>query len=175
MQRAGLSIMPVPSPGKRDKTRCASFISLSRRSPHTNTSYSAATHRTRKRDKTRCASFISLSRRSPHTNTSHSAAAHRSRKRDKTRCASFISLSRRSPHTNTSHSAAAHCSRKLRTAHEVIMRRLFIAALGKKLLCESLRLSQLLFSWLAAEIKCPILYGNSLCLQFLPNEFDCML
>ena len=97
MQRAGLSIMPVPSPGKRDNTRCASFISLSRR------------------------------------------------------------------------------SRKLRTAHEVIMRRLFIAASGKKLLCESLRLSQLLFSGLAAEIKCPILYENSLCLQFLPNEFDCML
>jgi len=29
---------------ERDKTRCASFISLSRRSPHTNTSHSAAAH-----------------------------------------------------------------------------------------------------------------------------------
>ncbi|MGO5337676.1 hypothetical protein ACTQZS_12885 [Bilifractor sp. LCP19S3_H10] len=33
---------------KRDKTRCASFISLSRRSPHTNTSHSAAAHCSRK-------------------------------------------------------------------------------------------------------------------------------
>ena len=33
---------------KRDKTRCASFISLSRRSPHTNTSHSAAAHCWRK-------------------------------------------------------------------------------------------------------------------------------
>ena len=34
---------------QRDKTRCASFISLSRRSPHTNTSHSAATHCSRKK------------------------------------------------------------------------------------------------------------------------------
>ena len=36
---------------KRDKTRCASFISLSRRSPHTNTSHSAAAHCSRKFEK----------------------------------------------------------------------------------------------------------------------------
>ena len=35
---------------KRDKTRCASFISLSRRSPHTNTSHSAAAHCSRKKN-----------------------------------------------------------------------------------------------------------------------------
>ena len=34
---------------ERDKTRCASFISLSRRSPHTNTSHSAAAHCSRKK------------------------------------------------------------------------------------------------------------------------------
>ena len=34
---------------QRDKTRCASFISLSRRSPHTNTSHSAAAHCSRKK------------------------------------------------------------------------------------------------------------------------------
>ena len=33
---------------QRDKTRCASFISLSRRSPHTNTSHSAAAYCSRK-------------------------------------------------------------------------------------------------------------------------------
>ena len=34
---------------QRDKTRCASIISLSRRSPHTNTSHSAAAHCSRKK------------------------------------------------------------------------------------------------------------------------------
>ena len=45
---------------KRDKTRCASFISLSRRSPHTNTSHSAAAHCSRKSILIR---FSALSRR----------------------------------------------------------------------------------------------------------------
>ena len=36
---------------QRDKTRCASFISLSRRSPHTNTSHSAAAHCSRKKSR----------------------------------------------------------------------------------------------------------------------------
>ena len=36
---------------KRDKTRCESFISLSRHSPHTNTSHSAAAHCSRKFEK----------------------------------------------------------------------------------------------------------------------------
>ena len=37
---------------QRDKTRCVSFISLSRRSPHTNTSHSAAAHCSRKKKRT---------------------------------------------------------------------------------------------------------------------------
>ena len=44
------TIMTEDAKTERDKTRCASFISLSRRSPHTNTSHSAAAHCSRKKD-----------------------------------------------------------------------------------------------------------------------------